>query len=382
MRGTETAAQVRARTDAAEPASPLLVVLAPPFWGSTALESLLASSPAVATLCGAGTWQCEPRSCSSGPASFQSSQRWWPPTEPLAYWSAAFGALESHWDHATRPIRLVKAPPDLAKVESLLAYFGARAIPYRFVALTQHPCLLTESHRKHELLNISAYYLHTAVRGTPPPNLFVLDYERLLADVEGAAQELADWLPALRELDLRKGLDLKSGGDRELSVAEYVESASCARRPARQRAPLHRGRRGGGGARRLPPPPPPAAAAGHASAEASPPPPPPPPPPPAVRASIRSPPTPRSAHAAPAAPHVEASPRPSAWPLGVGRRDEMRRVARLLRLVLPLVGCALICAGLVSAAMRARTRSVRERRGRRLPVDDQQEPAVEGETEL
>ena len=46
---------VRARTDAAEPASPLhLVVLAPPFWGSTALESLLASSPAVATLCGAG----------------------------------------------------------------------------------------------------------------------------------------------------------------------------------------------------------------------------------------------------------------------------------------------------------------------------------------
>ena len=130
----------------------------------------------------------------------------------------------------------MKAPPDLAKVESLLAYFGARAIPYRFVALTQHPCLLTESHRKHELLNISAYYLHTAVRATPPPNLFVLDYERLLADAEGAAQELADWLPALRELDLRKGLDLKSGGDRELSVAEYVESASCARAVQRDSA--------------------------------------------------------------------------------------------------------------------------------------------------
>ena len=212
---------VRARTDAAEPASPLhLVVLAPPFWGSTALESLLASSPAVATLCGAGTWQCEPTELLERAGVFPKLQRWWPPTEPLAYWSAAFGALESHWDHATRPIRLVKAPPDLAKVESLLAYFGARGVPYRFVALTQHPCLLTESHRKHELLNISAYYLHTAVRATPPPNLYVLGYERLLADAEGAAQELADWLPALRELDLRKGLGLVSGGDGVLSVAE------------------------------------------------------------------------------------------------------------------------------------------------------------------
>ena len=221
---------VRARTDAAEPASPLhLVVLAPPFWGSTALESLLASSPAVATLCGAGTWQCEPTKLLERAGVFPELQRWWPPTDPLAYWSAAFGALESHWDHATRPIRLVKAPPDLAKVESLLAYFGARAIPYRFVALTQHPCLLTVSHRKQAHFNISAHYLEAAVRAISPSHLFVLTYESLLADTAGAAQALVDWLPELRELDLRVGLGGSRGGERGQSVAEYVRSSSCSR---------------------------------------------------------------------------------------------------------------------------------------------------------
>ena len=329
---------MRARTDAAEPASPLhLVVLAPPFWGSTALESLLASSPAVATLCGAGTWQCEPTALLERAGVFPKLQRWWPPTEPLAYWSAAFGALESHWDHATRPIRLVKAPPDLAKVESLLAYFGARGVPYRFVALTQHPCLLTESHRKHELLNISAYYLHTAVRATPPPNLFVLDYERLLADVEGAAQELADWLPALRELDLRKRLDQKSApesGDRELSVAEYVESASCARAVQRDSALRFTADVEAAAARAAAPPPPPAAAAGHASADSTPPPPPPPPPPAARRARV----DPVAADAALGARRARRAARrgePAAVGLaarrGPPRRDAARRAAAAAR---------------------------------------------------
>ena len=268
-------------------------------------------------------------------------QRWWPLIEPLAYWSAAFGALESHWDHATRPIRLVKAPPDLAKVESLLAYFGARGVPYRFVALTQHPCLLTESHRKHELLNISAYYLHTAVRATPPPNLFVLDYERLLADAEGAAQELADTARAARARPAegpRRGNRPESGGDREPRWRSTWRARPCARAVQRDSAlSLHRGRRGGGGARRRPAPPPPPAWRLGTRAQSlrrrrRPPPP--------CRARV----DPVAADAALGARRarraaVEREPgrRPgrSAWAAG-----EMRRVARLLRLVLPLVGCA------------------------------------------
>ena len=205
-----------------------LIVLSMPYSGSSALAGLFASSPEVATLCAANS-HCEPTELLERAGVFRATERWWPPTEPLAYWSAAFGALESHWDHATRPIRLVKAPPDLAKVESLLAYFGARAIPYRFVALTQHPCLLTVSHRKQAHFNISAHYLEAAVRAISPSHLFVLSYESLLADTAGAAQALVDWLPELRELDLRVGLGGSRGGERGQSVAEYVRSSSCSR---------------------------------------------------------------------------------------------------------------------------------------------------------
>ena len=205
-----------------------LIVLSMPYSGSSALAGLFASSPEVATLCHADQ-HCEPTQLLERTGVFRERERWWPPTDPLAYWSAAFGALESHWDHATRPIRLVKAPPDLAKVESLLAYFGARAIPYRFVALTQHPCLLTVSHRKQAHFNISAHYLESAVRAISPSHLFVLSYESLLADTAGAAQALVDWLPELRELDLRVGLGGSRGGERGQSVAEYVRSSSCSR---------------------------------------------------------------------------------------------------------------------------------------------------------
>jgi len=154
--------------------------------------------------------------------------RWWPPAD-WRYWQTAFGLLEHVWDHPKRRVRLVKAPPDLAKVESLVAHFGARGVPYRFVALTQHPCLLTETHRKQTLLSVSAHYLEAAVRAISPSHLFVLSYESLLADTAGAAQALVDWLPELRELDLRRGLRGSRGGERGQSVAEYVRSSSCSR---------------------------------------------------------------------------------------------------------------------------------------------------------
>ena len=36
-----------------------LIVMCPAFWGSSALQQLIASSPVVSTMCHRGTWQCE-----------------------------------------------------------------------------------------------------------------------------------------------------------------------------------------------------------------------------------------------------------------------------------------------------------------------------------
>ena len=36
-----------------------LMIMAPPNWGSSALENLIASSPAVSTMCNKTSWQCE-----------------------------------------------------------------------------------------------------------------------------------------------------------------------------------------------------------------------------------------------------------------------------------------------------------------------------------
>lgn len=55
-----------------------LIVLVPPYWGSTGLEGLLASSPHVSTMCQMGFWACEGTWLLTKRGVFTKQARWEP----------------------------------------------------------------------------------------------------------------------------------------------------------------------------------------------------------------------------------------------------------------------------------------------------------------
>lgn len=228
-----------------------LMVLVPPFSGSTALEALLASSPSTTTICKTGVWQCEYQLAIEKwgiwPRGWNQARRYTaledfdPPMDPLEYWGPVFRALENHngydWPH--RSIRVLKTPSDLAKVKSLAQYFRLNDLDYRIILMHQHPCLLTTSHDKYTRLSAYARYFDDVVRYVPADRRFVFAYEDLLTSTVSFLQRLLEWLPELLSLDPGKGLPASSSGhdgERHESLVAYTTSQTCGRTIQRESA--------------------------------------------------------------------------------------------------------------------------------------------------
>ena len=212
-----------------------------PYSGSSALEGLLASSPTTTTICKMNTWQCEYTWLMADwhVPGWSFASRWEPPEHANQYWGGMLEALQSHhaYDYPLRSIRLLKSPPDLAKVESLAAYYRATNREYRIVMMTQHPCLMTSTNNKYSSCSREGRrggFFADVVRYVPVDRLMVISYEDLLIDTAGVARQLVDWLPELRSLNLTVGLPYEhqhgpNDGERELPVSSFANSVHCDR---------------------------------------------------------------------------------------------------------------------------------------------------------
>ena len=70
-----------------------LIIAIPPFWGSSAIEGLLSTSPAVATMCHLGTWQCE-ATWELIRAGLMTNENRWDADQPD--WDAAYRHMHTH----------------------------------------------------------------------------------------------------------------------------------------------------------------------------------------------------------------------------------------------------------------------------------------------
>jgi hypothetical protein len=196
-----------------------LVLLVPPGDGSSALEGLLSSSPAVSTMCNHCSWQCEATwsLCHQGIGGTGASPTYareilfpcdidkrWDPT--LTNWSAVYDAFwaEDFWDDPTKPLLMDKSPPNLIKVPELVEYFNQVGADYRFIAMARHPC--TASHDGTGLgPNVAtepfSHMFERAEAAADPAKFFKISYDDLVTRPDLVAQELLDWMPELVSVD-------------------------------------------------------------------------------------------------------------------------------------------------------------------------------------
>ena len=224
-------------------------ILTPPFFGSSVLSNILSSSPSVTNMCkdpyktGRIPWQCESTPTLIHEGIVKKKTRW----DPMATnWSEAYKVYERLrvWRDMNAPIRLDKAPPNIAKAKQLVEYFESHGLDYRFIVMMRHPCRKDWKHPHRETERYSKY-LRDVVEYVPAERRFMINYDDLVTRPGTVLRSLLDWLPLLSSLSINSNefkpkrknkVSRREGtnGTRRLRGAKdggrlrlYVESDEC-----------------------------------------------------------------------------------------------------------------------------------------------------------
>lgn len=219
-------------------------ILTPPFFGSSVLSNILSSSPHVTNMCrdpyhkGRIPWQCESTPTLMQEGILTKKTRW----DPLATnWTAVYETYErlKVWTDMNKPIRLDKAPPNIAKSKQLVEYYEAHRMEYRFVVMMRHPCRKDWQHPQFTTERYSTY-LREILDAVPENKRFLINYDDLVTRPGEVLRDLLKWFPLLKSLaidshELRPSeLNVEIGQGRRLrgakkggSLISYIHSDEC-----------------------------------------------------------------------------------------------------------------------------------------------------------
>mmetsp|Transcript_45666 Transcript_45666/g.106000 ORF Transcript_45666/g.106000 Transcript_45666/m.106000 type:complete len:302 (+) Transcript_45666:97-1002(+) len=213
-------------TKAAQLAGPVhLFLLSMPHAGSTALASMIASSPQASLLCGAGARQHKNERCEGvweliRAGLIRNRESRWNEKEPED-WGAALHVYDRFWNQSMK-VHVDKSPPNVAKVHRLVDYFKKSKKRAAFIFLTHASC--SPGHQSNH--NPDVGVLAGALGKTGSIPTIVVRYEELLQEPYRVAHKILDFLPELESLDPavqalpQQALDK----ERDLSVVDYVLS--------------------------------------------------------------------------------------------------------------------------------------------------------------
>lgn len=210
-----------------------LIIMAPPDWGSSALENLIASSPAVSTMCNKTYWQCE-----STHVLVQYGLLDWETRKDPAKtdWDQIYAFFEDFeiWDDMSKPIRIVKSPYNVLKSKSLLNYFLKTKKDYRFLVLERDvPCLSSALDRRSVEYSAMRAGLDEIYSLTPHEKRLTIHYEDMVTRPYYLMHKILDWFPQLRllhgdEKHIRGSrMNYLKKNTREEPLLEYIHSSSC-----------------------------------------------------------------------------------------------------------------------------------------------------------
>jgi len=194
------------------PENTYLFILMAPFTGSTAVSSLLATSPKLSTLCSANTWACE-GTWILIKKRLETDR--WSPDQPQD-WNEAVHAYRSFWN-TSRPVLMDKSPPNIVKAQNIYNQLKNEGKKAKFIMVTRSPCLKEETN--------SMYFqmMMQARKDLDDKSLLHFRYEDLLRDPYSIASKILDFLPELESIDPScYGLERQFSG-RSLSVMDYIK---------------------------------------------------------------------------------------------------------------------------------------------------------------
>ena len=207
-----------------------LVVDANAWAGSTALEMLLASSPATSTMCHMRTWQCESTSLLIREGLIPSKKGRWMAEYPN--WTQAYDFFHRKkvWDNMDAPFLIDKSPSNLKKTRQLVDFFESHGHNYAFVVMGRHPCLSITHIKQNKVIVLDHDTRSRRINDTlalvPDDRILYITYEELLTRPDVVSRRLLAWRPTLKRLDFGSSRHLTKD-ERGKSLLEYQSQAKC-----------------------------------------------------------------------------------------------------------------------------------------------------------
>lgn len=215
-----------------------IFVIVPPGYGSTALMSLLATSPHVGTLCTCGDMclNCEGCYILYAKRVMLWANRW--NRDAPSSWVAAVNAWEQFYPKG-KTLKLEKSPNNIVKTAEIARQLTAAGNNVRFVVMSRSPCFVS-THGLHgagmyvETWEFFAKEMLASLTrkssGAGSVKALHVRYEDLLADPYEVSQQLLDFLPQLESLDPTENPLPSQGGKmyggkdngRAKSVVQYL----------------------------------------------------------------------------------------------------------------------------------------------------------------
>ena len=207
-----------------------LIIMVPPYMGSSALENLLASSPHVTTMCKKTKWQCEStwNLCDEG--ILDCAHRWDPKSTDWVRAYEYFNRIEI-WDNMSKNIRLDKSPPNIVKYRELIAYFEQTNSSYMFVAMIPDRCYVSRHHYSLSNVDRQLEYMRQLIEFTDPKHIVQLNYTDMLINTNRFITRLLDAIPELEGLDIvTNNIHIRrmlADNYREQSLYDFITSDDC-----------------------------------------------------------------------------------------------------------------------------------------------------------
>ena len=207
-----------------------LIVMVPPFMGSSALENLLASSPHVATMCSSAGWQCESTVPLCEAKILDCSRRWEPNSTDWARTYEFFNRTRI-WDDMSKPIRMDKSPHNIVKYRSLASYFEQTNKSYIFVAMKPDRCRVSRHHYTLEQVDMQLQRMRDLEASVDPAHLVSLNYTEMLTSTDLFVSRVLAAIPSLERLDVYSSnihsRRILIEDAREKPLRQYLASDQC-----------------------------------------------------------------------------------------------------------------------------------------------------------
>lgn len=203
-----------------------LFISGPAYGGTTALYSLISTSPAVSNLCGAQSLNCEGSWLLIQEGLMPYETRW-DPMYPQD-WNEALGVFKRYWN-LSQPILAEKSPNSALKFTQIwgdLQRTGERA---SFLYIVRSPCYPPHSTVWED--HMDGIVEQVNMLRAAGARVLVIRLEELLIDPYGVAEDLLEFMPRLGSLDpARAGLGhapmVEEGDERSIPVANFTEAHS------------------------------------------------------------------------------------------------------------------------------------------------------------